>query len=146
MDCTQDCILQYIPVQLFVYVNKSWFYLNMSKIIFLYLSYDICVFIAIQGYPQRTRQYFRQKLNSTFRLLFMYKSSRSSSLFLWVTLHTHVKFMIKRWREETMFEIKMFLSSCPRNLIFRQNFLLVNWKPTNLKIVKCFQSTFSNSL
>ena len=50
MDCTQDCILQYIPVQLFVYVNKSWFYLNMSKIIFLYLSYDICVFIAIQGY------------------------------------------------------------------------------------------------
>ena len=53
MDCTQDCILQYIPVQLFVYVNKSWFYLNMSKIIFLYLSYDNCVFIAIQGYPQK---------------------------------------------------------------------------------------------
>ena len=49
-----------------------WFYFNMNQIIFLNLSNNYFVFMTIPQYPQRTRQYLSQKLNSTFRLLFMF--------------------------------------------------------------------------
>ena len=43
-------------------------------------SYYYCVFMTIPQYPQRTRQYLRQKLNSTFRLLFMFNPIKAGGL------------------------------------------------------------------